>query len=482
MDNFFYRVFFYPSFNQEGKQFKKASFWHLVELYDKEFRMPVKIAHKLKHRILFPGPIERQSVQFTDAVFCESTLNGLLYYGKKDNPEFLDTAELISIILKWWKTVNSKSLYSAKQKRDSDREVITKENIVEKTTFLRAFVDWLSEWEATSDVKNRISAETFQAARHSSACLADVAEYLLVEEEFTYVTLGKLQSDPIEGRFGRYRQMTGGNLYASVRQIVESERSIKVKNLAKLNLSLAEIKDIFSSAKLMQDSATEQISCELVNCLDCVNDLQVCPNIPEDDSNILFYVGGAFSRKIERAKKCDKCKKLLVADPAVSKTTQAQEDQEIEAADSSNQDDSSVFLSQVNRGGLTIPSEIVFLICAHTWEFYNLIIRETHLTDLLYSPNLCSRTIFTKAFFKYLDSFESTRLLFLVENCENGHPFCDLVASLVQRLFNLFSKNHAIFLNSEIHIKKNKRSNDGSDVKRESTKLKVAKLQSDVIT
>ncbi len=250
--------------------------------------MPVKIAHKLKHRILFPGPIERQSVQFTDAVFCESTLNGLIYYGKKDNPEFLDTAEFISIILRWWKIVNSKSQYCAQQKRDSDREIITPQNVVEKTSFLRAFVDWLSEWELKSDAKHRISAETFQAARHSCACLADIAEYLLEKEDFAYVILGKFQSDPIEGRFGKYRQMTGGNLYASVRQIVESERSIKVKNLAKLNLSLAEIKDIFSSSKLTQDLSIEQISCQIVSCLDCSNDLQVCPNIPEDDSNILF--------------------------------------------------------------------------------------------------------------------------------------------------------------------------------------------------
>jgi hypothetical protein len=40
-----------------------ANFANLIEIYEMELHMPVRMAHKLNHRVLYPGPIERQSVQ-----------------------------------------------------------------------------------------------------------------------------------------------------------------------------------------------------------------------------------------------------------------------------------------------------------------------------------------------------------------------------------------------------------------------------------
>jgi hypothetical protein len=94
-----------------------------------------------------------------------------------------------------------------------------------------------------------LSWETFSAAKHSSACLADQTEHLLEQEKFQYVLLEKLQSNPLEGRFGTNRQMSGCNMYASVKQIVESDRCLRIKNLEKLNLSLSEIKIYISESQ-----------------------------------------------------------------------------------------------------------------------------------------------------------------------------------------------------------------------------------------
>ena len=215
--------------------------------------MPVKLAYKLTHRVLFPGPIERQSVQLTSAVFTESTVEALKYYSRRGHPEFSETASFISLVLQWWKLVNSKSTFLSTKKRDSDREAVTKENLVEKTSFLRGFVDWLSIWEAQSCPEKRLSTETFQAAKHSSESLASIFEYLVEEAGLSYVLPIKFQNDKIEGRFGKLRQMCGGNLFASVRQFLESERSIKMMNLAHLNLEVADIDDIFVDAKNSAD-------------------------------------------------------------------------------------------------------------------------------------------------------------------------------------------------------------------------------------
>ena len=177
-------------------------------------------------------------MQFTSAVFHESTVSALHYYSKRGNPDFSSTAKFINIIVQWWKLVNAQSTFLAIKKRDNQREAITWSNLTEKCSFLRGFVDWLCEWEKHGGTEHGLSSETFEAAKHSSECLASIFEYLLEDVALDYVLPIKLQNDKIEGRFGLLRQMCGGNLFDSVLQFLESERSIGMINLAKLNLQV----------------------------------------------------------------------------------------------------------------------------------------------------------------------------------------------------------------------------------------------------
>ena len=57
--------------------------------------------------------------------------------------------------------------------------------------------------------------------------------HLLEEKGFEYVLLGLITSDPIEKRFGWYRQLGGANYYLSVRQFLESEKKICLQTLIK---------------------------------------------------------------------------------------------------------------------------------------------------------------------------------------------------------------------------------------------------------
>ncbi|QQP53745.1 Putative LOC101234561, partial [Caligus rogercresseyi] len=61
-------------------------------------------------------------------------------------------------------------------------------------------------------------------------------------------------SDPIEKRFGWYRQLSGGNYYISVRQILEAEKKIRVLSLVKFsNMTISNI------TELMDDDAEGDI-------------------------------------------------------------------------------------------------------------------------------------------------------------------------------------------------------------------------------
>ena len=101
-----------------------------------ELQKPVKMAYKLNHRVIHPGPIERQTVLLAQAVFHESTINALHYYGSVEgHSDFLETEKFIFIINSWWKLVNVRSKFSATKSRDQMRETITAENLVEKTRY-----------------------------------------------------------------------------------------------------------------------------------------------------------------------------------------------------------------------------------------------------------------------------------------------------------------------------------------------------------
>lgn len=421
--------------------------------------MPVKLAYKLSHQVLFPGPIERQSVQLTSAVFCESTLEALRYYSARGNPEFSETAEFISIILQWWKLANAKSTFLATMKRDQQREAITAENLTAKTSFLRGFVDWLSIWESSCPKENCLSLETSEAAKHSSECLASIFEYLIHDVGLRFVLPIKLQNDKIEGRFGQLRQMCGGNMFASVRQFLESDRSLKMMNLAKLNLESSELQDVFQEANEELEQKIEASSRNIVKAFS-KEEIEVAPEIPAADNDALLYVAGCFSRQVSKSLNCSSCKSLILHF----------EKEKDFASDKS-------YISQVNRGGLTYPSELTFLLCAHAWDFYQKIMKHHETKSIIQSLNMASRKLFVVSFAKYLSDSYETRLNFVEQSCDQGHYFKRHLMVFAAKCYNLFSKNYISVLNSAIH--ESRRSSSKNEEKRSATTLKTLKLQSE---
>ena len=63
-----------------------------------------------------------------------------------------------------------------------------------------------------------------------------LARYLLDEKHLSYVLSGKIQSDYLEKRFGRNRQLSGANYFASERQFIEAEKAIRVESIIKFSM------------------------------------------------------------------------------------------------------------------------------------------------------------------------------------------------------------------------------------------------------
>jgi hypothetical protein len=260
-------------------------FRHIEELYHLELGHPVKYAHKLNDKVLKPMPIERTKVELADRLFHESTIAALDYYAAHGHPKWKETANFLRLIRTWWNTVNVRNPTMGKRMRDPVREPVRLDDMG-AVQFLERFFKWLKEWQETAEKRQGLSSETFMCCAQATRGLSSLAIYLLEEKNLDYVLFGQITSDPLEKRFGWYRQLGGANYFLSVRQFLESEKKIRLQCLVKMgNLSFSEVKDVLQTAQKTED--TEEEAKKLL--ADLPEEFDEDMNF-EDEEGILFYV------------------------------------------------------------------------------------------------------------------------------------------------------------------------------------------------
>lgn len=132
---------------------------------------------------------------------------------------------------------------------------------------------------------------------------------LLSEFGFNFVLTGFLQSDPLESLFGRYRQMSGGNLLMSVKQVIESEKKIRQSSILKhLGISFQRI-----CTSSMSDESFDETLCAEIFAFDSLPDFQMT----EAERQIVYFIADYCSKRVVDKIKCTKCKSFIIS-PSVS--------------------------------------------------------------------------------------------------------------------------------------------------------------------
>lgn len=134
------------------------------------------------------------------------------------------TNTFLQSVSNWWKCVNCKNKFSGKIQRDPYRNCIRSLND-DNVLFLKSFLEWVVKWNTMEDNRKfsegKLSRDTYFSLKHTTESIIALCDYLLNSLQFEYVLLGKFQTDDLEGRFGQYRQMSGGhysiNCTASIR-------------------------------------------------------------------------------------------------------------------------------------------------------------------------------------------------------------------------------------------------------------------------
>lgn len=321
---------------------RTPKFSHIRQIFEMEGKMALRMAHKLTKIVISPTSVQRASVKLTMAVFHDSTVSALEYYANNGHPEFMDTFYFVKFIADLIKIVNVKSIFNGHRRNDELRKPILSVNDY-RLNHLEKCAGFFLEWKNSRFPG--LTSETNFAVINMCLSVKNIVTHLLLEKKSLHVLTGFLQSDPIEKRFGRYRQMSGANFFISVKQVIESEKKIKLVSLLKhTKIQLDDF--IFHEEDSTQ---SKQESCDSLAIY-----LEDCPmiDLDEEELQIVYFVSG-YCGKSAKFIECTSCRQLFISTynmPVVN--------------------ENSKFFTFINRGKLQAPSTNFFSLCCQLYELF----------------------------------------------------------------------------------------------------------------
>ena len=140
---------------------------------------------------------------------------------------------------------------------------------------------------------------TAKALVRTSRCQASFIEDLL-DDGYDFLLTAHFQSNPLEKRFGQYRQMSGGHYLVGLKDTICSEKMLKIKCLLKEDLNVDEEIKISCPAemeimKLKTDIDSLRIS---------LYTLMLSPDSREVAIHIACYTAERYLKKIKSSSCC----------------------------------------------------------------------------------------------------------------------------------------------------------------------------------
>ena len=312
------------------------------------------------------------------------------------------------------------------------------------------YADALEEWQRSK--RAGLTAATFFATILTLRSVVACCKYLLTEKKFTFVLTGKLQSDPIEGRFGWYRQLNGANFLMSVKQLFEAEKKIRVLNQLTEACKPGDDSNLLQPTTAVNSEERLKDSEWLISNLNGAGDISL-DELSATERNVLFFVAGYLGRSVCKQRKCLNCRALLLEQCDI---------QPSEEEHSFSSDDMRQLFDMADRGGLATPSAYTLSVCSVGYLYFSHINRDK---DILRKFLKCK--------------YQQTTFTDVTNLAMSDHAFAYLVAMkccsdenhlnfewLVKKLFNCFAKNLLSRLNEGLE----------SDPKN-SQKRKISKFQ-----
>ena len=81
----------------------------------------------------------------------------------------------------------------------------------------------------------------------------------LLSNGLKFALTARFQSDAIERRFGKYRQMSGGRFLVGLKDVTWSERILKIKSLVKENIDIKDDIKVTDNEDAIQQELLDNI-------------------------------------------------------------------------------------------------------------------------------------------------------------------------------------------------------------------------------
>jgi hypothetical protein len=341
--------FIYPSF--ENDSVYRAKFSVIRNLYKKEVNLVVKKAPNLNYKTCYPTHFERQNVKLVANVFNEKTIAAL-------SSDDIETADFIKIILKCWTIVNIKNQLISTIKLNNDAKPFNNVGD-ERFEFLEKFLKWLEQWKQVSYGQGFLTLDTYHALSHTTRSLISLIKFSLLSLNVNYVLTGKFQTANLERTFGKYRNLSGSNYNVSVQQVMEAEHKIRLNKL--LGIQSARyglIKFSFDKLPVLDSSDYGTDVFMLNKYLKILNDIEIYNRYI--DESAIIYISGYATFKICRKISCSTCASYL-----------------------SGADINDDYFIQINRGGLTVASDLILELAKLTLSIMNGLTSEKYEENFL---------------------------------------------------------------------------------------------------
>ena len=184
------------------------------------------------------------------------------------------------------------------------------------------------------------------------------------------------------------------------------------------------------------------------------------------DKSLIYYVAGYIAKA--SLNNCEDCNDII----SPGKVPLFLEMESTDDTGESTVEVKEAFTAAVSRGGLTKPSDYLYITSVHASVLYNHIFKDNELKNsLLATEN--PRITFIESFCKLVENKEFSAPLIHVK-CIKGHSHIKYIRRTAFTIFNISAKNYVTKLNYEVRNSGiNKRTK-----KRSESSRKIKKLQS----
>ena len=188
----------------------------------------------------------------------------------------------------------------------------------------------------------------------------------------------------------------------------------------------------------------------------------------DDEAAIIYYIAGYIEKSLAK-EGCGECNELLSPGKVplnISCENLGQDENETTMKAKEE------FITAISRGGLTKPSDYIYISCVHASALNTFIFSRDDLKKYFFATKN-PRDTFIGSFLSIIENNENSSQLLNVQ-CSNGHNHGKYLRRIAFTIFNISSKNYASELNDS--VRKNKVSKPSA--KNSKATRKITKLQS----